>query len=515
MPTFDLTREPWLPCLDAAGRPCELGLYEALARAHELRGVAAATPLETAAIYRLLLAVLHRVFPTPSARAWRALWERGSWDEAALAAYFDRWRERFDLFHPERPFYQAKDDRIAPRSVALLFPGMAAAAFYNHDAITQDLALPPATAARFTLVAQSYGLAGIAHPQLNLFFNSAPWLVGVVLLVEGDTLFQTLALNVLRYDERHPLQELCGSEEDKPAWEMDDPFSPEREVPLGYLDYLTWQNRRLHLLPEETENGPVVKRFTATPGLKLSLELRDPMKHYRRPKDKKKSGWRARPLDPRRALWRDSVALLNLRDTDARPPCVLEWLAGLVEKCELDETLRYRLLGIGMLNDQGKGEMFRAERMPLPLAYLRDEELLSQLATAVDQAEQARGALSAALWLLARFCLARDADLAGGREPDGKDVRALVEHWGAEGAYWAELELPFLRLVDDLPAGTRAELLARWRATVRRAAFAALAVAERLAGDGAEALKASAQARRLLAARLAEKKETAASAAPN
>ena len=512
VPTFDLTKEPWLPCLGANGRPLELGLYDVLARAHELGGVAAATPLETAAIYRLLLALLHRVFPTPNARAWADLWRRGRWDEQALAAYLDRWRERFDLFHPERPFYQTRDDRIAPRSVALLFPGMAAAAFYNHQAATQDLALPPAAAARLLLVAQAYGLAGIAHPQLNLYFTSAPWLIGVVFLVEGDSLFQTLALNLLRYDERSPLQELCRTEEDKPAWEMDDPFSPEREVPAGYLDYLTWQNRRLRLIPEDLHGSLVVKRFTATPGLRLAMELRDPMKHYRRPTGPNQTGWRARSLDPRRALWRDSAALLNLSDPDCRPPRVLEWLAGLVESCELDDSLRYRLLCFGMLNDQGKGEMFRAERLPLPLAYLRDEALLSLLATAVEHAEAKRADLAAALWLLARAFLSRGADLEGGREPDPKDVRSLLAHWDAESAYWAELELPFLRLVDELPGADGAEKLAEWRATVRRAAFGALAVAERLAGDGAEALKGAAQARRLLAARLAEKAQVATAA---
>lgn len=502
MPKFDLIDEPWLPCMEPDGRPRELGLYETLARAHQLRGIAAATPLEAASILRLLLAVLHRVFPTPNAAAWWQLWQGGRWDAAALGAYLARWRHRFDLFHPDRPFYQARDDRVQPRSIALLFPGMAAASFYNHAAETGDLALSPAAAARGLLVSQTFGLPGICHPQQRLFFNSAPWLVGLVFLVEGDNLFQTMALNLLRYDDNHPLPDLAATPLDAPAWEMNDPFQPDRQLPLGYLDGLTWQNRRVLLLPEEADGALVVRRMTATPALKLAPEFRDPMRYYRLDP---KLGRRILLLNEERALWRESATLLNLRHGGALPPVALQWLGEMAENYDLERAARYRLLGVGASSDQAKMNMFRAERLPLPLAYLRREDLVAHLATAIDRAVTARTALFGALKRLAAVYLATTYGLPGGREPDRQDVANLVKHWGADRGFWGALELPFLRLIEELPDCPPEESLDRWRATTRRAAFDALAAAERLAGDGTAALKASAQARRLLAHLLAEK----------
>lgn len=497
--TFNLTHEPWLPCLGADGRPREVGLYEALARAHELRALEGANPLETAALHRLLLALLQKVFPVPDAAAWWSLWQAGRWPEGPLETYLKEWQARFDLFHPQQPFYQARDDRVEPRSVAFLVPGLSAASVYNHEVETGTMALPAPAAARLLLVAQAFGLPGIRHPQLGLFFNGAPWSAGVVFLVEGNNLFQTLALNLLRYDPRHPLQELCRSKDDRPAWELDDPFSPARAVPLGYLDYLTWQNRRLRLLPEGVAGDILVRLATATPGLKLDAELRDPMKHYRADP---KRGWLTLLLGEGRALWRDSSVLLSLRHSQVRPPVALEWLANLAEDYDLDRSTRYRLLGIGLLADQAKALLFRAERLPLPLDYLKDERLVAHLGHAVEVASAAQKALRDALRHLATVLLSRAADLPGGRQPDRKDVGNLVLHWGVERLYWAALELPFLRLVEDLPVGSPEEVLGAWGQVVRRGAWAALERAADTAGTGAGGLKAAAQARRRLTSQL-------------
>ena len=60
--SFNLIDEPWIPCLRPDGTTIALGLRETLLQAHELREIRGDTPLETAALHRLLLAILHRVF---------------------------------------------------------------------------------------------------------------------------------------------------------------------------------------------------------------------------------------------------------------------------------------------------------------------------------------------------------------------------------------------------------------------------------------------------------------------
>src|SRR5258708_1796114 len=106
MPSFNLVDEPWLPALDASGGTVTLSLREALLRAPALREIFDPSPLVTAALHRLLLAVLHRTHGTADMAAWCAVWRRGEFDAAALNGYLDEWRPRFDLFDAERPFYQ-------------------------------------------------------------------------------------------------------------------------------------------------------------------------------------------------------------------------------------------------------------------------------------------------------------------------------------------------------------------------------------------------------------------------
>jgi CRISPR system Cascade subunit CasA len=106
-PSFNLVDEPWLPCLTPEGRTCALSLREALQHAHELVELSANPPI-TAALTRLLIAVVHRVLDGPKDKqAWADTWGKGCFDPAAVDAYLDRWKARFDLFDPLQPFFQA------------------------------------------------------------------------------------------------------------------------------------------------------------------------------------------------------------------------------------------------------------------------------------------------------------------------------------------------------------------------------------------------------------------------
>lgn len=105
--SFNLLDQPWIPCTDLDGRMEELSLRETLARAHELRAVQGDSPLETASLYRLLLAVIHSVLRGPKTPdEWAALWQARRFDINRFDDYFKKWHSRFDLFDKERPFYQ-------------------------------------------------------------------------------------------------------------------------------------------------------------------------------------------------------------------------------------------------------------------------------------------------------------------------------------------------------------------------------------------------------------------------
>jgi len=489
-PTFDLVRSPWIPCLWADGTSVELGLRDALVRAHELREVHGESPLVTVALYRLFLAILHRVFGPASYAEWGRLWEAGRWDVARLDEYFDRWRDRFDLFHPERPFYQAPDDRVRPKPLNRLVHEIAHGnnpTLFDHHVEDGTLSLTPAEAARALVALQCFGLAGLSG--LHRKYTDGSCARGIVFLVLGENLFETLALNLARYPDR----EDC--EEDRPAWEAEDPFLPDRTIPLGRLDLFTWQNRRILLFPEGTEEGIVVREMTEAPALRLNAGVLDPMKHYSR---NEKQGPRLLRFREGRALWRDSAALFQLRVEGHHPPLAFRWLSELVGEGHLHLRQTRRCVALGMDSDQAKVRYYREERMPLPLKYLREPDLVESLREALTMAEAVSRQLWGATRTLATLLLSPEADAEGGRQPDRKDLDGLMKRWAVDRAYWSRLERPFLRLVEDL-VDRGEDAVGEWCKTLRRTAWEAFDRLDNDLGRDPRALKAVVRARGQLA----------------
>jgi len=464
--SFNLIVEPWIPCLSLDGTPVELGLREALLRAPELRELAGENPLITAALYRLLLGLLHRVYGPRDEEAWLSLWEARRWDSASLDAYLARWEPRFDLFAAERPFLQRADARVRPKSVASLLPEVASGhnpTLFDHHVEDRELALTPAQAARALLGAMAFGLAGLSG--LPAKFTDAPCARGALFLAEGDNLFETLCLNLTRY----PWQE--EAPDDRPAWEADDPSLPPRDRPLGKLDLLTWPNRNIRLLPEWTEGRLVVRQMTWAPNLALHADTLDPMKCYR---VDEKRGHLVLRFTEERALWRDASLLLGATHS-SRPALAVTWLRALVTLGPhyLSAERRLRFMALGMANDQAKVNFVRAERLPLPLVCLAERALVDVIQECLALAEAVSRQLWGAAQTLATLVVAPEADLHGGRKPARGAVGALTSQWAVERHYWSRLELPFKELLVALagdPDGSRL----RWREILRTCAWEAL-----------------------------------------
>lgn len=497
--SFDLITQPWIPCLERSGRPVELSLQDALARAHELVEISGESPLVTASLYRLLLAILTRVYCPQSMAAWDRLWRAGRWDPAPLQAYWQTWGHRFDLFHPERPFYQMADGRVQPKSIISLLFDMASgnnATLFDHHTENTGAALSPAQAARAVVAIQSFGLGGLSGIK-GVAFTDAPCARGICFLACGDTLFETLALNLPAYTADAPMQ---NTPADLPAWEMNDPFLPARETPLGTLDYLTWQSRRILLAPEMDKGQLLARQITLAPGLRLGEGVFNPMKHYL---IDEKRGPREVRFTEGKSLWRDSASFLRWKDLqNSKPAYCIHWLGSLVWDAYLEPSHTYRLQALGMANDQAKVEFFRSERMPLPLEYLKRDELVSYLRQATEMSEAVSRQIYGSLVKLAGLLFSPESD-SEGRQPAKEDINRLISHWGAERNYWAGLELPFLRLVEALPQDPLSAMTA-WQTILRSAAWRTFDTVESLVGLSPRVYKALVQARGQLAAGLAK-----------
>ncbi len=502
--SFNLVDRPWIPCLSVAGGVQELSLRDVFALAPTLVDLAGENALVEVALYRLLLAILHRVIgPGEEPDRWAALWESGKLPVSKIEDYLDRWRARFDLFDPERPFYQERHPRASLKSVISLAYELASgnnATLFDHHHEEEGVGLTPARAARAVLAAQAQGLGGLS-PVPPERFTDGPAARGITFLVQGETLFETLVLNLIPY----PAEDIMHTEPelDMPAWERDDSATADGGTPRGYLDYLTWQNRRVLLVPEDGAECPIVRSMYLGPGRRLDEGIRDPLKHYRRGSGKN-AGWLVLRFSEERALWRDSAALYQLVprgsvDAAQRPVEALYWLNLLLEERVpgLEGHMTRRLKGLGMSNNQSKVDFYRSEDLPLPLAMVSNQNLVVHLQDALADAERVRGQLwGATSTLAAQVLFHKEGNDLSRNEREERD--RLTSAWAGERRYWAALGGEFDAFVNALPEDPVTARLA-WRKAVVRAARGALEAVIAGLPDDTSSLKAAVLARGQLA----------------
>jgi CRISPR system Cascade subunit CasA len=515
MATFDLLRAPWIPVLRADGTPTRLGIREALARAHELLAIDDASPLVTVAVHRLLLAILHRAHDGPrTIEAWEAIWAPRRFGEAE-ATYLDRVADRFDLFDATQPFAQVAGlPRELAKPVAVLTHELASernsALLFDH---TIEAALTPAEAARALLASQLYASGGLitGTPPLPRESAQAGPLTGTAaVFVQGRSLFETLCLNLVRYDpaDKAPI---TGSDADRPSWERDGPVRPGPAPARGYLDMLTRLSRAILLLPEERDSEVLVRRAVLLRGEERSpsdwRHLVEPVfcAYRRNPRAKEARDEPYLPLrfEPARSLWRDSTTLLaNAPDRATQRPLVLSWLATLAKRdagdLRMDRIVPLAAYGLTMAPGRAaKPYFWREEHLPVSPALLEDRDLQDVVVRAVASAEQV-GDLFEPRWSrdggakpVPRPFLVLAMALARGDRRDQEPTRLQVEDAKKAVAdvtrtaapYWSALEPAFGRFLEALARAPdeagRVAASASWAATVVRAARDAFAAATR------------------------------------
>ena len=511
-PTFNLVDRPWIPVRDLAGRSRLRSLRETFADAHALRGLDETSPLATVAVTRFLLAVLHRAIDGPAdEHAWLELWSRRSLSMEGIDPYLARWRHRLDLFDPARPFMQVPSiaELVAPKDwkpvTALLVEASSGnnATLFDHSTDAAPPLYSGSEATRALLVRQAYSIGfGKSHP---FYFRDGAMTRGYAVLAEGATLFETFMLNLQGYGPHAPPGlEWRRDQPDRPAWERDEWPAPVEEgtPPLGWTDLLTWQSRQIHLIPEP--DGAGVRWCQIRQRYALPKDIIDPMKGYRQTKD---GALVPIAFQPGRALWRDSTTLTAR--AEGRRPAVLEWVA------RLDDELRVAhgaplgvapVLVCGMTAADGKAAsiaFWRAERLPLPLAYLGSDVLVGLLDQSLVEATRAERSLTFALKVFAREHLT-----LGERDAKREDLDAFIARLQADRNFWPHLDEAFQALLVALPEAVdddvaTAAALSTWRSAIVGRAVSTFDGAIAALGVSGRALRAAAIARRTLFGQLA------------
>lgn len=498
MSAFNLIDDAWIPVIEpAGGSPRLRTLADVLLDASSLRELWSPSPLETIALHRLALAVLHAALRGPASISEGRTLLRDGWPRSDLEEYLGRWRARFELFDPERPFFQfasVADGSLSP--ITRLAHERATAdnpTLFDHSRDAEPPTLAPDAAARLLVTHQLYALQGGNNKPFYL--SNGPMGGKISVIVLGENVGKTLAANLVRYDGDDPMP----FDDDAPAWEQDDHATPDRggTTPRGYLDYLTWQSRAIKLHPND---DGTVSRCEYRQNLKLSADVApDPFVPYRR--DEKRGFL---PLEARsgRALWRDAHAIIAgtlERPLRSTPNGILGWLSEIGDP----DTRPRGLLAGGIVSSQAKVEDWVLGRLPVSERLLREAALRDALAEAVARAETGGQALGRAARRVATLLLAPESDRPEAPRPDRHAVSRVADSMRVHESYYPALEPAFGVLARELAgAGEVDGALMIWTGAVYRTARLAFASAVSGLDGSGRSLHARAAGERTLAGAL-------------
>jgi len=509
---FNLLDEPWIPCLDQNNQQVLFSLQDTLVKAETIRTVSATLPTTTAALHLLLMAYTLSIFPLENDEEWEGLYALGKFPEAAIRSYNETWRERFFLFDNNHPFFQdpkfgqrekdhrwlANGEKPKAKGVSSLLIHLSSgdnATLFDHSLDQEQKIYELSDIAQYLVMLQAYSLGGMTAASIgnDKYCKDAAFSRGILFLNRGENLFESLMLNLIVKEKNFYDQ----GKEDRPCWEMEDALALERGNPNGLRDLLTWQSRRILLIPFEQDERICVQQCFIAPGLGLVESFKNPF--YRNVYKNQKGKINIQPMrfQVGRAIWRDSAAILESsnrsKNTDADQPITKSFFESLISLEMIQKTtFRSNLFGMCTQPGQKKVYFYKHENFDAPAIYLENQSLLEKLKQGLSWAEDGRSALFSATYQMASYKIDPTQDSEGGSQPNRESVMPLYDHISSEPLYWSQLETHFYQFMNQLPDSD--EALSAWQEAIKKAARASLANSAELVGDDPAGLKARAKA---------------------
>ena len=364
---FNLLQEPWIRVRLPDNTVQEVSLTDALVHAQEYADLAGEMPTQDAAMLRLLLAMLFTVFSRVNAEGepepfeeeddalarWDELWKLGKFPEQPLRDYLEQWKDRFWLFHPERPFWQVPQAAIGTEYSAAKLNGELSESsnklrlFPLYTGVGKSQ-MTYAQAARWLLCVNGYDDTSAKPKGKGLPSVGAGWLgrIGFIQAV-GENLFETLMLNLTLLQD----SQSCWGE-NVPCWELASPRNEERTriiCPDNPAQLLTLQSRRLLLHRE----GDRVDKFYLRGGDFFPREgtFAEQMTIWRNTA-KKNEAAKFVPCrhDPAKQFWREFPSVFCKGREKIHLPGVVRWIEELQRKdmkfLDPKRKIRFRISGM-------------------------------------------------------------------------------------------------------------------------------------------------------------------------
>ncbi len=474
--SFNVLIQPWIPVQSDLG-VIELGILDVLAKAYEFDAILDPSPLVQFGLYRLLITFIMDAYDIQEFNQLEDLLQAGRFEMDRISEYVYKCGNCFDLFDHERPFLQSpadpKLDKEA-KSIANLFQHLPTGtnAIHFHHVAENGQAYGPGVCAR--------GLCTIAPFMTSGGSGYAPSINGVppwYTLIRGHSFFETLVLNCICDPLPYGLDRMTP-----PTWRENENVYSKDVTHASLLEGLTWQPRRIRLLPGHggicsyagREENVLVSEMIFSPGFKARVgeTWTDPQVAYGISEKGRRS---VRPQEERE-LWRDTGPLLLLQEKEYRgakkirfeKPLVVTQFRQLAMERIIDSKRSIIVEAYGAQTDKMKFFEWRFDRLVLPAGLYNEEWAGSLVQDAVDQAD------------LVAYFLGKALKKAYPRE--GKSNKAAFDDAisNCKRAFWDVLRHEFNRFLDDLSTHGRNDIdryskyIAKWRVVLRDRAVDAL-----------------------------------------
>jgi CRISPR system Cascade subunit CasA len=403
---FNLTTDPWIKVIvNDTNQELKVSLIDLFKNAHQYRQLAGEMRVQDLAIMRLLLAILTTVYSRFDAAGhlydwlikgvdqfgtdakfdedydeedveddtlttWQNLYQKGQFPDLVID-YLKGYSNRFDFFG-KHPFYQATKeeyDSLVPANKAVAKGAGVVAIKQINRQISESNNSPALFSAkageykneiaidelvRWLITYQNYtGVTDKTKVNASEKFSVSPgWLYKLnPVLVNGKTVFETLMLNLVLYNQGEQTFAL-----QRPVWEFASTkaYISQRQqanLPDNLAELYTSWARVLHL--EWDEAGQATIFSAGLPKIESTNAFIEPMTVWRQ--DNKTSEYRPATRSLKtlsKSMWRNFSNYVNVQMVnDTQEPGVIKWLRLLKENQIITHNRLLTLVSIDLIDD--------------------------------------------------------------------------------------------------------------------------------------------------------------------
>ena len=495
---FNLLDEKWILVRKSDCTVDELSLTDALLKSHEYVELAGELPTQDVAVLRLMLAVLHTVFsryspdgeewpleePEDAEERWKELWTAGRLPEKPIRDYLESVHERFWIFHPERPFYQAlsvnTDETASVFSASKLNSAIAESnnkpRLFASRSGEEKERLTNSEAARWLLHVNAFddssnerGKSKKINASSGKKLAGIGWLGNLgIIAVHGKNLFEDLLLNyiALNYGGNSVW------EEEKPIWEEKVRSRPRVEIamPDNLAALYTLQSRRVMLV--RSEGFVTAYRICGGDFFTSENAFLEPMTIWRVDREASKGGnevCKPKAHNYAAQMWREFSVCFDFGDGN-HTPGIVGWInyikkEGLIDKTRLISfricSVQYDTMKSCYTNILSDSLTFHTDLITEVGEHWRDK-IETEIQNCGETAKEVKN-------------LAVNIEIAAGADDESAKKCAAVAR--AQEQFYYEIDAPFrswLESIDPtwaISSEQERAAIRRWHETAKRIAL--------------------------------------------